>query len=399
VDFKFSEDEERRRKEFFDVCRELDKGKPKGFLGMEAMWDSEEGMAYDRRCRREFAKRGWMRLGWPAEYNGIGTMLDRVFLSEARGYYSIPFGNIFNETMVAPTLIAVGNEELIKRFLPPIANDEVTWCILWSEPNAGSDLANVQTTAIRKGNEYILNGQKTWTSGAHCADWGVGLFKSDLEARKHHNLSFLTLDMKTSGITIRPLYFFNGEHFYNEVFFDDVHVPVENLVGQENDGWQVTELMAGFERSNIASIAGQQRQLDDLIKYCNETKVGGKLLAHDPIIRNRLAEIACGIEALRDLAYHVADLQTKKQMAFFDAAAIKVFSGELGERIAFAGADIMGSYGQVEDSKWAAQEGRWEAAYQSCLIMTIAMGTNEIQKNVIAWYGLGMPRPPRPVKK
>jgi alkylation response protein AidB-like acyl-CoA dehydrogenase len=294
--------------------------------------------------------------------------------------------------MLAPVLLHAGSEEIKRRFLPPIGNGESLGCQLWSEPNAGSDLASLTTTAIRKGDEYIINGQKTWISFAHRADWGFGLFKSDPQGRKRHNLSFLVLDMKAPGVTVKPLHFLDGKHFYNEVFFDDVHVPVENIVGEENKGWQVAQTLSGFERSNVQVVMTLQRQLEDLVKYCNETKVGGKLLAHDPVIRNRIAQAACEIEATRTLAYHIADLQDRNQMALFDASAIKVYSSELWERVAALAADILGAYGQVKTSRWAPMGGAWESNLNSCFIASIGAGTNEIQKNVIAWFGLDMPK-------
>jgi alkylation response protein AidB-like acyl-CoA dehydrogenase len=394
MDFKLTEEQEKRRMEFFDVFKELEKKKPEGmYTGMDAFeTDTKEGLAYEAYCRKEFARRGWLRLGWPSEYGGIGTMMDKVFFSEATGYYGVPGVDIYGVGMLAPVLLHAGSEEVKRRFLPPIGNGESVGCQLWSEPNAGSDLASLSTTAIRKGDEYIINGQKTWISFAHRADWGFGLFKTDPQGRKRHNLSFLLLDMKTPGTTVKPLYFLDGKHFYNEVFFDDVHVPVENIVGEENEGWQVAQTLSGFERSSVGIVMTLQRQLEDLVKHCNETKVGGRLLAHDPVIRNRLAQAACEIEAARTLAYHIADLQDRNQMAPFDASAIKVYSTELWERLAALAADILGAYGQVKTSKWAPMGGAWESNLNSCFAASIGSGTNEIQKNVIAWFGLGMPK-------
>jgi len=401
MDFRLTEEQEKRRKEFFDVCKELEKRKPEGICTLMDAFeiDTEEGIAYQEYCREEVGKRGWFRLGWPAEYGGTGTVMDRAFLGEATGYYGVPGVDGFGVGMLAPMLLHEASEEIKRRFLPPIGNGDVLWCELWSEPDAGSDLASLSTTAIRKGDEYIINGQKTWISFGHRAHWGFGLFKSDPQGRKRHNLSFLLLDMKTPGVTVKPLYYFDGRHFYNEVFFDDVHVPAENIVGEENKGWQVAQTLAGFERSSVGIIMTLQRQLEDLVKYCNETKVGGKLLSQDPVIRNRLADVACEIEANRTLAYHIADLQDRNQMALFDASAIKVYSSELWERVAALAADILGAYGQVKTSKWAPMGGGWENNLNSCLITSIAAGTNEIQKNVIAWVGLGMPRPPGPAPK
>ncbi len=392
MDFKLTEEQESVRKEMFALCRELDKQKPVGFVGVESRWHSEEGWEFSLYCAKEFAKRGWLSLGWPAEYGGKGTMLNRVFFAEARGYYDIPGADVFGVGMLAPTLIAAASEETKREFLPGIAAADTMWCELWSEPNAGSDLAALTATAIRKGDEYVINGQKTWTSGAHHADWGFGIFKTDPQGAKRHNLSFLLLDMKTPGITINPLLYMNGGHTYNEVFFDDVPVPARQIVGAENDGWKVTQLLAGFERSNMDNIMAMHRQLEGLVKYCNETKVEGGPLAKNPAIRNSLAEIACEIEADRVLAYRIADLQNRGEMAGFNASMVKVFTGELGERLAYLGTEILGPYGQVKFSRWAPQEGLWESVYQYCFVQSISMGTDEIQKNIMAWYGLGLPR-------
>lgn len=286
----------------------------------------------------------------------------------------------------------VGSEEQKEEWLPKIANAEAMWCQLWSEPDAGSDLAAVSSTAIREGDDYVINGQKTWATGAHRADWGFGLFKTDLEGRKRHNLSMLMLDMNDPGVTVNPIEYMDGAHMYNEVFFDDVRTSVGNRIGKENEGWDVTRILMGWERSNLGLIMGLQRGLEGMVEYCNETKVDGKPLAKDPIIRNRIAEIACDIEAARSLAYRVIDQQQKGQVGFFDPSAIKIFAGDTLRRMAHLQADILGPYAQVEPSKWAPLEGAAERAYQQLFVLTVSMGTNEIQRNIIAWYGLGLPR-------
>jgi len=392
MDFKLTDEQIERREGFFEVCKELEKQKPADFAGLESTYSTEEGWKYHRSCAREFAKKGWLTLSWPPEHEGSGTMMDRVLLSEARGYHGIPGIDIFGIQMLAPTILQAANDDVKREFLPSIAAAEVMWCEMWSEPNAGSDLASLTTTAIKKGDEYVLNGQKTWTTGAHRADWGFGVFKTDPAGRSHHNLSFLLLDMKTPGITIRPIPYMHGGHLYNEVYFDDVHVPAKNIVGQENEGWAIVNLLAGFERSGIDEIMGMLRELEGLVEFCNETKQNGQPLARDPLIRNRLAQIACELEAARTLAYRVADLQNRNEMALMDAAAGKIFFSELGERFAFLATDILGPYGQVKFSRWSPLNGVWEKMYQECFVTTISMGTNEIQRNIIAWYGLGLPR-------
>jgi alkylation response protein AidB-like acyl-CoA dehydrogenase len=393
MDFKLTDEQVKLRQEFYAVCKELEKKKPKGFAGLESVYDTDEGWQYHLYCAREYAKRGWISIGWPPEYGGKGTIGDKVFFGEARGYYDLPGIDIFGPEMLAPTLLGVGNEELSKRFLPGIASGEVQWCELWSEPNAGSDLASLTASAVRKGNEYVINGQKIWSTGAHRAHWAFALVRTDPHApKKQMGITFILFDMKTPGVTVKPLYYMDQAHVYNEVFLDDVHVPVENVVGQENEGWRVTQLLAGFERSSLGAIMMMLRQLEDLVKYCNVTKVGGQLLAKDPLIRNRLAQAACEVEALRCLCYRIADAQERNEMAGFEASGVHILASELQERLSWLGTDILGPYGQVKRSRWSPIDGWYEKWYQQSFILFIAMGTNEIQRNIIAWYGLGLPR-------
>jgi alkylation response protein AidB-like acyl-CoA dehydrogenase len=393
MDFKLTDEQVKLRKEFYDVCKELEKKKPKGFAGLESVYDTDEGWQYHLYCAREYAKRGWISIGWPPEYGGKGTIGDKVFFGEARGYYDLPGIDIFGPEMLAPTLLGVGNEELNKRFLPGIASGEVQWCELWSEPNAGSDLASLTASAVRKGNEYVINGQKIWSTGAHRAHWAFALVRTDPNApKKQMGITFILFDMKTPGVTVKPLYYMDQAHVYNEVFLDDVHVPVENVVGQENEGWRVTQILAGFERSSLGSIMMMLRQVEELVKYCNQTKVGGQLLAKDPLIRNRLAQAACEVEALRCLGYRIADAQERNEMAGFEASGVHILASELQERLSWLGTDILGPYGQVKRSRWSPIDGWYEKWYQQSFILFIAMGTNEIQRNIIAWYGLGLPR-------
>jgi alkylation response protein AidB-like acyl-CoA dehydrogenase len=392
MDFELTEEQKAHRKEFFEVCNELEKKRPPSYVGFEATYSIDECWEFHLYCAKEFGKRGWLALGWPSEYGGTGTMMDQVLFAEARGYHRVPGFDIFGVQMLAPTLLQAASEAIKKEFLPPIAKGEVMWCELWSEPNAGSDLAILNTTAIKKGDEYVINGQKIWNTGAHRADWGFGVFKTDPTARKHHNLSFLLLDMKTSGITVRPIPYMDGGAPFCEVYFDDVHVPARNIAGQENEGWAVVNLLAGFERSGMVEIMSMFHELEELVKYCNETERNGQPLARDPIIRNRVAQLACELEAARSIAYRIADLQNRNEMALMDSSAAKIFYSELSERFAFLATDIAGPYGQVKTSRWAPAHGAWEQAFQECFVTTISMGTNEIQRNIIAWYGLGLPR-------
>lgn len=392
MDFRLTPEQEARRKEFYQVCEDLHKKKPASYFGIESKYDNDECWDLHVYCAREFGKRGWLTLGWPKEWGGQGDMMDKVLFSEAVGYFGLPGVDDFGVAMLAPTLLAAASDEVKKRFLPGIASGETVWCELWSEPNAGSDLAALTTTALKKGDEYIVNGQKTWNSGAHKADWAFGVYRTDPQGKKHKNLTFMLCDMKSPGITVKSIPFMDGSHIYNEVYLDDVHIPSNQIVGKEGDGWAVVNVLAGFERSNMSLVYGLLSAVEHLVNYCNKTKRNGVLLSHDPIIRNRVAEIAIGIEAVRTLAFRIADQQSRNEMGLMDAAAVKVFASELMEKMAQIATDLLGPYGQVKFSKFAKMDGQWESMYQSCFVPIIAMGTNEVQRNIIAWYGLGLPR-------
>lgn len=392
MDFRFTPEQEKRRAEFNAVCKELASKRPASFIGEKSMFGEKEGWEYFKYCAKELGKRGWLSLSWPKEYGGTGDRTDQVMLAEAMGYHGCPGMDPFGVGMLAPTLLAVASEELKREFLPGIAKGETMWCELWSEPNAGSDLAALTCNAIRKGDEFIINGQKIWNTNAHNADWGFGVFRSDPNAPKHKNLTFLLMDMKTKGITVRPLYYMNDGHILNEVFFDDVHVPAKYIVGKEGGGWAVVNVLAGFERSGVGGVAAMQRHIEHLVAYCNATIRNGKPLSQDPLVRNRLAQLATEVEAAKTLSYRIADQQSRNEMGLMDASGMKVFSTELEERMAAFALDLFGPFGQVKYSRWAHLAGMFENAYQEGFVGTISAGTNEIQRNIIAWYGLGLPR-------
>ncbi len=186
--------------------------------------------------------------------------------------------------------------------------------------------------------------------------------------------------------------YMDGVHVYNEVYLDDVRIPANQVVGKDGGGWAVVNVLAGFERSNMSMVYALVRVMEYLVEYCNETKRNGVPLSKDPLVRNRIAELACGLEAVRTLAYRIADQQSRNEMGLMDAASVKVYASELMEKMAQVATDLMGPFGQVKHSKWAKIAGIFEALYMACFVPIVSMGTNEIQRNIIAWYGLGLPR-------
>ena len=275
-----------------------------------------------------------------------------------------------------------------------MAKGEIVFCQGWSEPNAGSDLASLTTRAVEDGDDYILNGQKIWTTGGHRADHIFILARTDPNVKKHKGLTYFLSELDRPGITVRPLYYMNRAHVYNEVFLDNVRIPKKNIVGGVNQGWYVTMAGVNFERSGAGGIAGIRRDFEELVQFCRETSYRGQPLGKDPIIKHRLAQLAVEIEAARQWAWYVVWLQTQDPLGTLaEPSASKYFLTELTMRMANVGVDAMGLYGTVrQGSKWAQLFGKFESMCQINLGATIAGGSSETQRNIIAWMKLGLPR-------
>ncbi len=320
-------------------------------------------------------------------------IMEQVVMREEMAYARAPLLDIFGVNMIGPVLMMYGTEEQKKQHLPGIASGEVMWCQGYSEPESGSDLASLQTRAVRDGDDYVVNGQKIWTSNAHRADWIFMLARTDPDAPKHKGISFLLTPMKAPGISTRPLINMAGQHGFNEVFFEDVRVPATNLVGEENRGWYVGATLLDFERSGIGSSAAVRRNLDDLLGYVRESAGNGGA-GRDRTARHKLAELVIETDVGRYLSYRVASLQARGEVPNYEASVAKSYLSELSQRVAGAGVNIMGLAGQVrpESPKWAKLQGRLTLQYMVTLGQTIAGGTTEIQKGIIATRGLGLPR-------
>ena len=391
MDFRFSPEEEQFRAEV------------KGFLKSELPvgWDeqfdteSEMGMSaqsdFAKAFNKKLAERHWLALPWPEEYGGLkASVMQQVIYNEEMAYTGAPTGFNMGVAWVGPSLMLYGTPEQKAEFLPNITNLEHVWCTLYSEPAAGSDLASLQTKAIRDGDEYVLNGQKIWTSGANRSNWGWIAARTDFEAPKHKGISMFLMPMDAPGISIRPLINMAGQHGFNEVFLEDVRIPAKYLVGQENMGWYQLAVALDFERSSIAGSARARRILDEYVRYARENKaaVDGK-----PEIRNRLAEISIEIDIAKYLSYRVASLQQSGKIPNYEATIAKLYSSELGQRLSNTGMQLLGLYGQIHPrSKYARIKGLTERYYQMSVAETIAGGTSEVMRTVGAIRGLGLPR-------
>ena len=300
MDFSLTPEQEKLKEEFDIFFSEEMRKAPPVYKtgGLEAMLGDDEGWKFHLSMARKLGERGWLSLAWPKKYGGQeASVIDQVIFSEVRGYHRAPGVDIFGIGIVAPTLLVAASGEQKERFLPPIAKGEVMYCQGWSEPNAGSDLASLTTRAVRDGDDYVINGQKTWTSGAHRADRMFILVRTNPNEKRGKGLTYLLLDdMKTPGITIRPIESMEGSHMYNEVFFDDVRVPVANRIGEENEGWAVTRQSMNFERSSVGVFSENMKTLEELVRFVKEVKRDGKPLSENQVIRSKLAELAAELE-------------------------------------------------------------------------------------------------------
>ena len=378
----------------------------RGFLYAElpADWDPlaqpgrtpDERHAFTREMASKLANKGWLTLAWPEEYGGQGrSIMEQVIYREEMSYWNVPGTDLGTGAIswVGPVLMLAGTDEQKREHLPPIARAERYWCTLYSEPGSGSDLASLRTSAVRDGDDYVINGQKIWTSSAHIADWGWLAARTNPDAPKHRGISLFMVDMKSPGVEVRPIVNMAGSHDFNEVYFDDVRVPSANLVGTEDRGWYTLAVALDFERSGVGYSASARRTLETLAEYAKQTERDGEPLSADPTVRRKLARRFTEAEVSRRLSYKVAWMQSEGMVPNAEASMSKMYGTELTQRVARTGMEILGMAGQLSaGSKWAPLNGHVQRSYLMSVSSTIAAGTSEIQRNIIAQRGLGLPR-------
>ena len=392
MDFKFSPEDEQLRQE---IRRFLERELPTDW-NPGGHYHSPEAYDWDLtfKIRKKLAERGWLTMHWPKEYGGQdASPIRTAIFGEEMTYKQAPGKDEFGVRMLAPVLMMYGTEEQKQKYLLPISRGEGRWCQGYSEPGSGSDLASLQTRAVSDGDDYIINGSKIWTSMAHGSENIFVLCRTDADAPKHKGISFILVDLQTPGITVRPIRNMAGTHHFNEVFFDNVRVPKENLVGEENQGWYVAVTLLDFERSSIVYSAHCRRLMDDLVGYVKETKENGKPLSANPRVRNALVDHYIEAQTARLMGYNVAWMQGQGLVPNKEASISKLFGSESVQRAAATGVEIMGLRGQLrEGSKWAPLEGMLAEVWMFGFSHTMGGGTSEIQRNVIATRGLGLPR-------
>ena len=344
---------------------------------------------------KKLAEKGWLTMSWPKEYGGQeADHMRQLVYNEEMTYHRAP-GQTMGTDRVGPTIIIFGTDEQKAEFLPRIVRDELAWCQGFSEPGAGSDLASLQTRAVKDGDYYVVNGQKIWTSNAQRADYMILLARTDPDAPKHRGISYFLLDMKSPGITIQPLIQMTGQAGFSQVFFDNVRVPAKNMIGEVNRGWYVSTATLDFERSGIGRVIGGVRLLEELVEYAKATPArddSAKTLFDVPHIRNELADIAIGFRVGRVLCYRVAWMQARGLVPNYEASMNKLFGTELNQRLARIGINSLGLAGQLSGGPWAPLAGRIAQNYLQAVSLTIAAGTSEVNRNIIAQRGLGLPR-------
>src|SRR3990172_3530351 len=339
-----------------------------------------------RTFAKKLAEKRWVAPHWPVEYGGLGlSVIQQLIFNEEMAYHQAPVGySSIGVGWVGPTVIVYGTEEQKRQHLGAITDAETMWCQGFSEPNAGSDLAALQTRAARDGDDYVINGQKIWTSGAHLADWGWIAARTAPDAPKHKGITMFMLNMKSPGVTVRPLINIAGRHGFNEVFFEDVRVPAKQVVGEVNRGWYHMAVALDFERSGIQSYAGGRRTVERLVSLA---KSHPELVERRPSVRYELADRSLEVNVGTFLAYRVATMQARGMVPNHDASASKLFGSEMGQRISLTGMHLLGTHGQLRDGT-KHQVIDQATNYLSSVSATVAAGTSEIQRGIIATRGL-----------
>ncbi len=356
--------------------------------------DSETIARY-KRWQQRLYEAGYVALSWPKEYGGQALdPVSQAIVNEEMVCAQAPalIGAMGLE-MLGPTLITWGSEAQKRRYLPKILTAEEIWCQGYSEPEAGSDLAALKTRAELKGDCFVVNGQKVWTSGAQHADMMFCLVRTDPAAPKHHGISYLLIDMRSPGIRVRPLVQMTGERGFNEVFFEDVQVPAENLVGRLNEGWQVANATLVHERNMLGAVTQSQQLFGRLLALARSMRRNAAPLSRDPVFRQRLAALEIRVEAMKHHMYRLLTDRQKGRHSGLPGMINKLVGTELNYDLATAALEALGDAAlAARDEPEALDHGFWPYEWMFSLGMIIGGGTTHIQKNIIAERGLGMPR-------
>ncbi|HAY07515.1 MAG TPA: acyl-CoA dehydrogenase family protein [Hyphomonas sp.] len=373
---------------------------PKELMGMGNREDltREQFLAW----HKILGKKGWSTVAWPKKYGGTGwTSTQRYIWSEENARVDALMPLPFGVSMVAPVIYTFGSEEQKERHLPGIRSGDVWWCQGYSEPGAGSDLASLKTTAVRDGDHYILNGQKTWTTLAQHADWGFFLCRTDPSAKQQEGISFILVDMKTPGIEVRPIKLIDGTHEVNETWLTDVRVPVENLVGKENEGWTYAKFLLAHERSGIAGVARSKRGVERLRSIASQESIDGTPLILNGDFARKISQLEIDLTALEFTELRTLASEAAGKGPGPESSILKIKGTEIQQRLTELTLEAVGNYG-APYVRGAAPNGQNEYgigpdysnhsadSYFNMRKTSIYGGSNEIQRNIITKMILGL---------
>ncbi|MCA1831810.1 MAG: acyl-CoA dehydrogenase [Actinomycetota bacterium] len=377
-----------------DVRDWLEANKPSGAVAGLGVTEGRVGML--RTWQRKLHEGGWAGLGWPKEYGGRGaSLIEQVIFSQEYARAKAPsILNVIGIGMAGPTIIAHGTDEQKHRYLDKILSGEEIWCQGFSEPGAGSDLGALRTSAVVEGDSFIVNGQKVWTTLAHIADWCILLARTDPTAPKHKGISYLLVDMHSPGVEVRPLRQMTGEAEFNEMFFTDVRVPRDNILGDVNDGWRIAMTTLLHERGTLGFALATQAEivLGEAIALAKKTLKAGRPAIEDPLVRQRLAQLHVEIQAMRLNNYRALTTVMRTGIPGPEGSLGKLLWSESNKRLGELMLEIQGPAGLLEGSGYAGDNGEWVYRHFRSRANSIEAGTSEILRNIIAERVLGLPK-------
>ncbi|MFN7935291.1 MAG: acyl-CoA dehydrogenase [Bryobacteraceae bacterium] len=350
-----------------------------------------------RAWQRQLHDAGWAGVAWPKAYGGRGASLIEqvIFLEEMARAQAPPMANTLGLGLIGPTIIHFGSEDQKRRFLPKILSAEEIWCQGFSEPNAGSDVASIRSEARLDGDYFVINGHKVWNSYGWVADWCALVVRTDPSAAKHKGLTYILVDMKSPGVEVRPIRQISGESEFAELYFKDVRVPVANVLGKVNQGWEVALGTLMHERATLgASITIlYRRSFDRLVELTRQTRRNGRPLCEDPIVRQKLAQAYTELEVFRLNQMRAVSRVSSTGVPGPEGSILKIFWSEFNQRFQQTAQEILGPYGMLEEgSPHAIDDGAWSYGFLRTRGNTIEAGTSEIQRNIIGHFVLGLPK-------
>nr|RAV92411.1 acyl-CoA dehydrogenase [Aerococcus mictus] len=396
MDIELTKEDEAFRAE---VRRFISEKLPKELAEKDTVGASGERSAL-KRWQKDLYEKGWVAVNWPKQHGGTGwTPMQKHIFNEEMAAANAPRLSPFGLSMVGPVIYTFGNEDHKKQHLAGILTGDVWWCQGYSEPGSGSDLASLQTKAHEDGDDFVINGQKIWTSTAHAADMIFCLVRTEPDKPKHEGISYLIFSMKTPGIEVRPLTTMTGHAEFNEVFFTDVRVPKTQIVGGRGQGWFVANATLKHERGMLGDPNQAGTRLKEIIALMNKETLDGQRLIDNPLFRDRLLQLQARVLAMQFHGLRLLTAATKGEDAGLARLIVKLQGCELNHQLAALAIDALGELGVLYgDSPHLRDDGSWQHRYMFDLGLIIGGGTAQIQKNIISERGLNMPREPKPAK-